>query len=252
MSIKDKFQHFINRGVINEVVRIIKSGKEAEIYLTVRHKEDRDIYVVGKVHLEKQHRNFKREQLYRGGWTMISKADKRAIDRMTRYGQMYIQKRWVMEEWEALRTLWKAGAAVPTPVTLNNNVILMTLIGTYDNPAPKLSEIDLSEEGWLDAFNQVMDNVRIMTKLFLVHGDLSPYNILYWEDKVWVIDFPQTTDLEKNTYGAELLYRDLKNVCDFFARKGVVREPETLFKELLGTEYEEGKSYLELMILNET
>ena len=126
----------------------------------------------------------------------------------------------------------------------------MTLIGTHDNPAPKLSEIELSEEGWLDAFNQVMDNVRIMTKQFLVHGDLSPYNILYWEDKVWIIDFPQTTDLEKNTNGADLLYRDLKNVCDFFARKGIIHEPENLFKELLGMEYEEGKSYLELMVLN--
>ncbi len=120
------------------------------------------------------------------------------------------ENRWVMEEWNAMRTLWKAGASVPTPVTLNDNVILMTLIGTHDNPAPKLSEIELSEEGWLDAFNQVMDNVRIMTKQFLVHGDLSPYNILYWEDKVWIIDFPQTTDLEKNTNGADLLYRDLK------------------------------------------
>ncbi len=245
------FDQFINRGVINEVVRIIKSGKEAEIYLTVRHKEDRDIYVVGKVHLDKVHRNFKNEHMYRAGWQMVGKANQRAIDRMTKYGQKYIQNRWVMEEWNAMRTLWKAGASVPTPVTLNDNVILMTLIGTHDNPAPKLSEIELTEEGWLDAFNQVMDNVTIMTKNFLVHGDLSPFNILYWEDKVWIIDFPQTVDIEKNTNGTDLLYRDLKNVCDFFARKGVVRDPETLFKELLGMEYEEGTSYLELMVLND-
>ena len=97
----------------------------------------------------------------------------------------------------------------------------------------------------------MMDNVRIMTKNFLVHGDLSAYNILYQDGKIWVIDFPQTTDLEKNTNGADLLYRDLKNVCNFFARKGVVRDPETLFKELLNMEYEQGKSYLELMVLND-
>jgi RIO kinase 1 len=244
------FDQFINRGVINEVVRIIKSGKEAEIYLTVRHKEDRDIYVVGKVHLDKKHRNFKNEQVYRSGWQMVGKANQRAIDRMTKYGQQYIQKRWVMEEWNTLRTLWKAGASVPTPVTVNDGVILMSLIGTHDNPAPKLSDIELSEEGWLGAFNQVIRNVKIMIKHFLVHGDLSPFNILFWEGTVWVIDFPQTVDIEKNINGTDLLYRDLKNVCDFFARKGVNRNPGTLFKELLGMEYEEGKSYLELMVLN--
>ncbi len=119
------FDQFINRGVINEVIRIIKSGKEAEIYLTVRHKKDRDIYVVSKVHLDKKHRNFKNEQVYRAGWQMVGKANQRAIDRMTRYGQQYIQKRWVMEEWNALRTLWKEGASVPTPVTVNDGVILM-------------------------------------------------------------------------------------------------------------------------------
>ena len=96
-----------------------------------------------------------------------------------------------------------------------------------------------------------MDNVRIMTKNFLVHGDLSAYNMLYQDGKLWVINFPQTTDLEKNTNWVDLLYRDLKNVCIFFRRKGVDHEAETLFKELLNMEYEQGKTYLELMVLNE-
>lgn len=250
MSEIDQFQWFIDRGIINEVIRIIKSGKESNIYLTVRRKNERDIYVIGKYHLDRTHRNFKREQSYRSGWQYLNKSNQRAVKKMSKYGQKYIQKRWVSEEWETLRTLWKANASVPTPVITNDNIILMTLIGDPDNPAPKLSEITLTRDQWDEAFHQIMDNVRIMTKLYIVHGDLSPYNILYWDDKVWVIDFPQAVDLEKNTNGAELLYRDLKNVCDFFERKGVVHDPGTLFRELLGMNYERGKTYLELMVLN--
>jgi RIO kinase 1 len=251
MSVSDKFQYFIDRGIINEVIRVIKSGKESEIYLAVRWKKGKDIFVAGKVHLERAHRNFRREILYRSGWNIKERTSRKAVKNMTRYGQIYIQNRWVSEEWNAMRTLWKEGASVPTPIIQHYNIILMTLIGDGGEAAPKLAEVELTRDEWEDAFHQMMDNVRIMTKNFLVHGDLSAYNMLHQDGKLWVIDFPQTTDLEKNTNGADLLYRDLRNVCNFFARKGVDHDPETLFRDLLNMEYEQGKSYLEMMVLNE-
>lgn len=251
MSGFEGFGWFIERGIINEVIRIIKSGKESEIYLTVRRKNGREIYVVGKMHLSREHRGFKREIMYRSGWHFFNKENQRAVKKMTRYGRQYIEARWIAEEWEALRTLWKAKASVPTPVITHENIILMTYIGDVDHPAPKLSEVQLSRDQWDDAFHQVIDNQRIMLKHFLVHGDLSPYNILYWEGKVWFIDFPQTVDLEKNTNSVDLLYRDLKNVCTFFNRKGVNHDPHALFEELLEMKYEPGKTYLELMVLND-
>jgi RIO kinase 1 len=64
-----------------------------------------------------------------------------------------------------------------------------------------------------------------------VHGDLSAYNVLYWEGRISIIDFPQAFDPMLNPNAYSLFARDVERLCQYFARydlcvdaRGVARE----------------------------
>jgi RIO kinase 1 len=78
------------------------------------------------------------------------------------------------------------------------------------------------------AFDAVMRNIELMLKLNLVHGDLSSHNILWWQGRAVIIDFPQAVDPRFNNNAHEFLRRDLGNVCDYFGRQGVEADPLAL------------------------
>jgi RIO kinase 1 len=77
----------------------------------------------------------------------------------------------------------------------------------------------------------------IFARAGFAHGDLSPYNLLVHEGRVVIIDLPQIVDTVANPQGLELLHRDCVNVCDWFARRRVICDPEELFAELLAQSF---------------
>ena len=79
----------------------------------------------------------------------------------------------------------------------------------------------------------VVEDLGRLTRTGTVHGDLSPYNLLWWRERVWMIDFPQAVDLLQNPHGFDLLHHDVVTVCTWFARKGVDCDGEAVFAELL-------------------
>jgi len=118
----------------------------------------------------------------------------------------------------------------------------MSLIGTTDAPAPQLavlakgnlpSDVRLNNEKWTNLF---FDTLATMYILYhdckLVHGDLSEYNLLCHEDRVWTIDFGQAVDLSHPAHST-LLMRDIHVVSSFFRKTGVVvSSDEKLFEWL--------------------
>jgi len=78
----------------------------------------------------------------------------------------------------------------------------------------------------------VLRNIELMLQHNLIHGDLSAYNILYWQGRVVIIDFPQVTDLRTNRQAEQILHRDIRRVCEYFARQGVPSEPDALMARL--------------------
>jgi RIO kinase 1 len=84
-----------------------------------------------------------------------------------------------------------------------------------------------------DAARQLIEGLHAITAAGVAHGDLSAYNLLWWEGLLWFIDFPQAVDIAANPQGLNLLHRDVTNVCTWFVRQGVPVDAEEVFAELV-------------------
>jgi RIO kinase 1 len=109
----------------------------------------------------------------------------------------------------------------------------MEFIGDDEMAAPKVAQAGLSASQLLEAWAQLVDSLRAMTAAGLVHADLSVYNLLWWHERVVVIDLPQAVEFTTNTDAYDLLHRDVANVGDWFSRRGVAVDVEALYAELL-------------------
>jgi RIO kinase 1 len=109
----------------------------------------------------------------------------------------------------------------------------MEFIGDVDRAAPRLANARLSRADAASAWQQLLASVRALVAAGVVHGDLSAYNLLWWEDELVFIDFPQAVDLAANPSGLDFLHRDVRNVCRYFERRGVEHDPEEVFADLV-------------------
>src|SRR5581483_5605904 len=131
---------------------------------------------------------------------------------------------WLTHEYMYLERLRAAGADVPRPAAHNACAILMEYIGDAGMPAPALVDVKLPPKEAKKAFEEVLRNIKVMLILGWAHGDLSAYNILYWEGKVTLIDFPQLVDVRKNPSGRMIFDRDVERICQYFGRFGVKQD----------------------------
>jgi RIO kinase 1 len=139
---------------------------------------------------------------------------------------------WIGYEYQVQTQLYEAGADVPKPIAQRDNTILMAYIGDETLPAPTLNEVSLELDEAKPLFDRIIDNVRLMLSHHYVHGDLSPYNILYWQGEITIIDFPQLVDARKNRNALMLLERDVRRVAEYFARFGVTADPLKLTMDI--------------------
>ena len=133
--------------------------------------------------------------------------------------------------------LWEAGAPVPYPVSTDrSSSVLLQYLGDDEGAAPRLAQARLGPADLRTAWDQLVDALHTIVGAGWVHADLSPYNLLWWDGAVWVIDVPQAVDLHRSTQGYELLHRDVVNVCGWFAAKGLAAavDHDGVFAALLG------------------
>jgi len=223
----------------------LKSGKEAEIFLVERrfasgprlvaHKRYRPRYPAkGQLRAEgfSNATAYRGDAIYKAGWFLPTR-DKKALMGGSRYGHELAGHLWPYQEWTMLRRAWEAGASVPYPVEKTDHGLMMEFIGDESQAAPKLAQARLSPAELASAWGQVLDNLRALTAAGLVHADLSAYNLLWWDERLIVIDLPQAVEFTTNADAYELLHRDVANVGDWFARRGVPVDPEAVYAELL-------------------
>ena len=220
-------------GWITEVYATLSSGKEGTVYCCRAHPSTRRRFVAAKVYREHAASDHKWSDTYFEGRERVLKPQVlRAIRAGTAFGRQAAVGLWVTAEYEALDLLGRAGVSTPMPIAVVDRTILMEYIGNGAGPAPHLNGVDLDTTRARRLFDDVLGNVVRMLRSHLVHADLSPYNILVWEDRVRIIDVPQAVDVRFNHSAFDLLRRDLANVCGFFEQHGIDESAEALAIDL--------------------
>jgi RIO kinase 1 len=227
------FDHFLGEGLITQVVRPIKSGKEASVHLCRANvTETGESLLALKVYHPLDRRDFRDEGLYRDGEYIKERRVRVALEKKTAFGREVQGAIWVNREWEMLRTLSAAGADVPRPIGRTEDAILMAYVGDIDDAAPQLRSLKPTRHEAEELFRGVMRNLELFLYRNVIHGDMSAYNVLVWEGRVTVIDLPQAVDPRKNRHAQALLERDVERVCGFFERFGVRSNAHRLAADL--------------------
>jgi RIO kinase 1 len=233
---------FYDQTLISDVLLRVKGGKEANVYLCRADEAIGLQWLAAKVYRPRSMRNLRNDRLYREGREIAVSASgvnrrrdsrmTRALQKKTAFGAEISHSSWILHEHGALDKLYKAGAAVPKPFATADNAILMGYVGDEHRPAPALHEVTLGSQELQPLFHEAIRNVELMLQHNMIHGDLSAYNILYWEGKITLIDFPQVTMALTNPSAYMILRRDIQRICDYFALQGMAREATPIADKL--------------------
>lgn len=215
MKIPKGLQPLIDDGVIDAVLRPLKSGKEASVYLV----RSGDALLCAKVYKDMAQRSFQARVQYQEGRKVRGSRDARAIAKASKYGRRQQEDDWKNTEVDALYRLFDAGVSVPRPHGYFQGVLLMDLIAdAVGECAPRLVEVDLAPDQAREYHAALIADVVRMLCLDLIHGDLSEYNVLIAPDGPVIIDFPQVVSASGNNAAREMLLRDVHNLRDSLGR----------------------------------
>jgi RIO kinase 1 len=226
-----------NQAAIDTELGILKTGKEAEVFLVERAVPDSAeefALMAAKRYRTEEHRSFHRSASYVEGRRTRRSRDARAVAKKTTHGRSVASGQWAVAEFQALSQLWSAGVPVPYPVQINGTEVLMEFIDVDGDAAPRLAQTRPNVTLLASYFDQLRDAMCEMARLGISHGDLSPYNILVQGDRIVLIDLPQVVDIVGNPQGMDFLMRDCQNACAWFAARGLEVDAHELFSDLLG------------------
>lgn len=192
-----------SRGVFEEPLSPFKVGKESNIFLA--SKDSRKIIV--KIY-RVQNCDFKRMFAYIG-------QDPRYIGLKKKRREIIFA--WAQREYKNLLRAEKAGINSPKALAFRNNIVVEEMIGEKE-PAPALK--DTYPQDTYRFFREIIKQIRKLYQEGLIHGDLSSFNILNFNEQPYFIDFSQAT-LVRTPNSKELLERDMKNIVEFFGKLGV-------------------------------
>ncbi len=241
--IEDALGDFYSDGWLDDVTFRVKGGKEATVYCCAAHPSTGFELLAAKVMRPRMFRAMKNDSLYRIGRTTLDAESKtvldhrsiRALEKGTRYGRKLATASWCQHEFKALQHLHAAGADVPKPLACAPNALLMEFIGDRDGAAPILHSVRLTPAEAQPLLDRMLENVEIMLRGYRVHGDLSAYNVLYWEGEARIIDFPQTIDALRHPEAYRLFARDIDRLCRYFGRQGIACDPDGIAHEIWET-----------------
>ena len=227
-----------SQGAIDTELGILKTGKEADVFLLRRADPDTDgVVMAAKRYRDTDHRTFHRSATYTEGRSMKRSRDERALKRKSTFGRLVAAGEWAVSEWDALKRLWTLGLPVPYPVQIDGTEILMEWITHEGETAPRLAQTRPEPELLGSYFEQLREALATMTQEGIVHGDLSAYNILAAGERLVIIDLPQIVDLVGNAQGMAFLLRDCTNICGWFRQRGLEVDEHALYADLLSTAF---------------
>lgn len=225
MKVPGPLQPLVDDGIVDSVVRRLRSGKEASVFIVNCRGELR----CAKVYKDAAHRGFHRLAEYQEGRKVRGSRDARALGNSGRHGRELQEAGWKSAEVNALYALERAGVRVPKPYGVFDGVLVMELIADSEgNPAPRLNDLAITAEQALQWHTFLVRQVVLMLCVGLIHGDLSEFNVLVDVDGPVIIDLPQAVNASGNNNAFRMLARDLANLRETFGRSA---------PELLETQY---------------
>jgi RIO kinase 1 len=225
MKTPKRIQPLLEDGLVDDVIRQLKSGKEATVYVVQCGDEIR----CAKIYKEANQRGFHQAVNYTEGRKVKNSRQARAMEKGSRYGRQEQEAAWQHAEVDALYKLATAGVRVPHPFGFYEGVLLMELV-TDENgqPAPRLNDLELTREQALEFHAFLIRQVVLMLCAGIVHGDLSEFNVLVDARGPVIIDLPQAVDAAANNNASSMLERDVDNLAVYFGQ---------FAPELLATQY---------------
>jgi RIO kinase 1 len=225
MKIPKGLQPLIDDGMVDTVVRRLKSGKEASVYIVACGDQVR----CAKVYKEAEQRGFHKLAQYQEGRKTRSSRDARAMGKRGRHGRRVQEAEWKNAEVDALYRLAGAGVRVPAPYLVHEGVLLMEMVlDERGDPAPRLNDVDITADQAREWHAFMITQIVRMLCAGLIHGDLSEFNVLLDANGPVIIDLPQAVNAASNNNAFAMLERDVNNMRATFGRT---------VPELLETQY---------------
>lgn len=221
-TLQGVFDEFTNRTLFelqsrehfDELVSPLLIGKESNVFLASKGKDT----VIVKIY-RIQNADFNRMFEY--------------IKKDPRYEFLQKHRRqiilaWTQREYKNLIRAQKAKIRVPEAITFMNHILIEEMIGD-DEPAPMLKDAKPKDPKTFLAL--ILEDMKKLYEGGLIHGDLSPFNILNHKEKPYFIDFSQAT-LVKTPNSEELLKRDVHNIVQFFSKLGIKENEEKILNSI--------------------
>jgi RIO kinase 1 len=232
VPLPSSIEDFHRRHLITAVLQPLKSGKESTVYRCLAHPRTGRRFLALKVYRPIAERAFRNDRSYREGHFLRESRMSRAIRDRSAFGTHAALTLWVANEYANLRRLSIAGLAVPEPVAKTDDALLMEYIGDEAGPAPQLRSVRLDVIEAARCWQDLRGWITRALRLDRVHGDLSPYNVLWWRERPIVIDVPQTVDACLASEAESMLRRDIVCLTDFFARQGLTIDGQAIADDL--------------------
>ncbi len=221
---------FYDQHLIVDILHEAHSGKEATVYCCEANPATGVPYLAAKIYRPRMFRSLRNDAIYR--YSRVQRDEQgqaehgnsrrgSAATRKTEKGRAAQVASWIDYEYQTQRLLFAHGANVPRPYAQIGNAILMEYIGDIGDPAPRLGGVTLEQHEVEPLFERILSNIELALVHGRIHGDLSPYNILYWQGNVTLIDYAQAVDPYHNSDVFSLFVRDIVRICQYFKQYAV-------------------------------
>eukprot|EP00656_Telonema_subtile_P009111 TRINITY_DN14276_c0_g1_i3.p1 TRINITY_DN14276_c0_g1~~TRINITY_DN14276_c0_g1_i3.p1 ORF type:complete len:545 (+),score=137.80 TRINITY_DN14276_c0_g1_i3:1353-2987(+) len=216
---------WVNTALLSQVNGCVSTGKEAHVFHAIAgamlngESEQFDVCEGESVALKvfKTTLNeFKNRTLYIDGDYRFRHM------KLGKHNPRKIVKLWAQKERNNLMRMQAAGIPCPRPLRLKDHVLMMSFIGTpQGRPAPRLKEVDLSEARLKTAYTELLLMMKTLWGVaHLVHADLSEYNLLYHDHRLYMIDVAQAIE-RSHPHALQHLQKDCENVTRYFTSAGL-------------------------------
>ncbi|NTU84348.1 MAG: hypothetical protein HGA45_34130 [Chloroflexales bacterium] len=219
--------HFYEQDLIADVLREVKSGKEATVFCCAGGPSAEGLLLAAKIYRPRMFRSLSNDAQYREGRVVRNESGKQVKltgkgvpGRASAKGRAFQVASWIGYEYATQALAYSLGVPTPRLYAQTGNGLLMEYLGDAETASPRLCEIDVGRGEAQAILDMLIEGVRLLLGGHRIHGDLSAYNVLVWDGQPYIIDFAQAVDPRQGDDARALLARDVQRAVAALAPYG--------------------------------